>query len=99
MDNTSNVHVGLGKVLASSYMVLCLSYLQCIYILEVIFNFYLLILLIWLQYLLKVSLKEELLRENVGAFVNALLLAKPAGLKKSKLHMLFTFLFIVHGLK
>ncbi|KAH9791364.1 Ribosomal protein L1p/L10e family [Citrus sinensis] len=43
MDNTSNVHVGLGKV----------------------------------------SLKEELLRENVGAFVNALLLAKPAGLKKT----------------
>ncbi|KAH9742904.1 Ribosomal protein L1p/L10e family [Citrus sinensis] len=33
----------------------------------------------------KVSLKEELLRENVGAFVNALLLAKPAGLKKSVL--------------
>ncbi|KAH9791366.1 Ribosomal protein L1p/L10e family [Citrus sinensis] len=31
----------------------------------------------------KVSLKEELLRENVGAFVNALLLAKPAGLKKT----------------
>ncbi|GAY54293.1 hypothetical protein CUMW_155590 [Citrus unshiu] len=45
MDNTSNVHAGLGKV----------------------------------------SLKEELLRENVGAFVNALLLAKPAGLKKSVL--------------
>lgn len=45
------------------------------------------------------SLKEELLRENVGAFVNALLLAKPTGLKKSKWHMLFTFLFIVHGLK
>ncbi|KAI9176548.1 hypothetical protein LWI28_004125 [Acer negundo] len=43
MDNTSNVHVGLGKV----------------------------------------SLKEELLRENVGAFVNSLLLAKPAGLKKT----------------
>lgn len=43
MDNTSNVHAGLGKV----------------------------------------SLKEELLRENVGAFVNALLLAKPAGLKKT----------------
>ncbi|KAK3183973.1 hypothetical protein Dsin_031259 [Dipteronia sinensis] len=43
MDNTSNVHVGLGKL----------------------------------------SLKEELLRENVGAFVNSLLLAKPAGLKKT----------------
>ncbi|KAL2496955.1 Ribosomal protein L1p/L10e family [Forsythia ovata] len=31
----------------------------------------------------KVSFSEEALRENVGAFVNALLLAKPAGLKKS----------------
>ncbi|GFZ12728.1 ribosomal protein L1p/L10e family [Actinidia rufa] len=32
----------------------------------------------------KVSFSEEALRENIGAFVNALLLAKPAGLKKSK---------------
>lgn len=31
----------------------------------------------------KVSFAEEALRENVGAFVNALLLAKPAGLKKT----------------
>ncbi|KAL8231029.1 hypothetical protein R6Q57_000807 [Mikania cordata] len=31
----------------------------------------------------KVSFTEEALCENVGAFVNALLLAKPAGLKKS----------------
>lgn len=31
----------------------------------------------------KVSFSEDALRENVGAFVNALLLAKPAGLKKS----------------
>ncbi|XP_059663266.1 uncharacterized protein LOC132308967 [Cornus florida] len=31
----------------------------------------------------KVSFSEEALRENVGAFVNALLLAKPVGLKKS----------------
>ncbi|KAK4420869.1 50S ribosomal protein L1 [Sesamum alatum] len=30
-----------------------------------------------------VSFSEDALRENVGAFVNALLLAKPAGLKKS----------------
>ncbi|XP_031256073.1 uncharacterized protein LOC116114057 [Pistacia vera] len=43
MDNTSNLHVGLGKV----------------------------------------SLKEEHLRDNVGAFVSALLKAKPAGLKKT----------------
>ncbi|KAK9284299.1 hypothetical protein L1049_023470 [Liquidambar formosana] len=31
----------------------------------------------------KVSFSEEILRENIGAFVNALLLAKPAGLKKT----------------
>lgn len=31
----------------------------------------------------KVSFTEESLRENVGAFVNALLLAKPVGLKKT----------------
>ncbi|OWM78720.1 uncharacterized protein LOC116195709 [Punica granatum] len=31
----------------------------------------------------KVSLPEESLRENIGAFVNALLRAKPAGLKKT----------------
>ncbi|KAF5186838.1 50S ribosomal protein L1 [Thalictrum thalictroides] len=31
----------------------------------------------------KVSFTEETLRENVGAFVNALLLAKPVGLKKT----------------
>ncbi|KAK2975050.1 hypothetical protein RJ640_001692, partial [Escallonia rubra] len=31
----------------------------------------------------KVTLPEEALRDNVGAFVNALLLAKPRGLKKS----------------
>ena len=32
----------------------------------------------------QVSFAEEALQENIGAFVNALLLAKPAGLKKSK---------------
>ncbi|KAJ4788948.1 50S ribosomal protein L1 [Rhynchospora pubera] len=31
----------------------------------------------------KVNFSEEVLRENIGAFVNALLLAKPAGLKKT----------------
>ncbi|KAL8516058.1 hypothetical protein ACS0TY_014655 [Phlomoides rotata] len=30
----------------------------------------------------KLSFPEDNLRENVGTFVNALLLAKPAGLKK-----------------
>lgn len=39
----------------------------------------------------QVSFAEEALRENVGAFVNALLLAKPAGLKKSKLPTLLVF--------
>lgn len=33
------------------------------------------------------SFTEESLRENVGAFMNALLQAKPAGLKKSKQHL------------
>ena len=33
---------------------------------------------------LQVSFSEKVLRENIGAFVNALLLAKPSGLKKSK---------------
>ncbi|KAJ0112900.1 hypothetical protein Patl1_02454 [Pistacia atlantica] len=50
MDNTSNLHVGLGKVPSSPNIV---------------------------------SLKEEHLRDNVGAFVSALLKAKPAGLKKT----------------
>lgn len=31
---------------------------------------------------MQVCLPEESLRENIGAFVNALLRAKPAGLKK-----------------
>lgn len=31
----------------------------------------------------KVSFSEEALRDNIGAFVNALLLAKPVGLKKT----------------
>lgn len=31
----------------------------------------------------KASFPEESLQENIGAFVNALLLAKPAGLKKT----------------
>lgn len=33
---------------------------------------------------MQVSLPEESLRENIGAFVNALLRAKPAGLKKGE---------------
>ena len=33
---------------------------------------------------LQVNFSEESLRENIGAFVHALLLAKPVGLKKSK---------------
>lgn len=48
------------------------------------------VFLISLPYSLQVSLKDDLLRENVGAFVNSLLLAKPAGLKKSKKHLCFT---------
>lgn len=47
------------------------------------------IMLILLQCNPQVSLTEESLRENVGAFMNALLQAKPAGLKKSKWHLLY----------
>lgn len=32
----------------------------------------------------QVNYSEEALRENIGAFMNALLLAKPSGLKKSE---------------
>lgn len=39
---------------------------------------------------LQASFSEESLRENIGTFVNALLVAKPVGLKKSKW---FTFRF------
>ncbi|KAL8554453.1 hypothetical protein ACS0TY_002594 [Phlomoides rotata] len=42
----------------------------------------LLILLIVYNHHLQLSFPEDNLRENVGTFVNALLLAKPAGLKK-----------------
>jgi hypothetical protein len=37
-----------------------------------------------LSLFLQVNFSEESLRENIGAFVHALLLAKPVGLKKSK---------------
>lgn len=80
MDNTSNVHVGLGKVPLSSNIVLYANRIISV----LIINFISLLLSPNLQLHLQVSLKEELLRQNVGAFVSALLLAKPAGLKKSK---------------
>ena len=50
----------------------------------------------WNNNLVQVTYPEEALRENIGAFVNALLHAKPAGLKKSKWFALgiCDFLFI-----
>lgn len=85
MDKTSNVHVGLGKVslpytstLSFISLAICFlgtslrtSSISCVLLLN---NFI----------ILQVSYAEDNLRENVGAFVNALLLAKPAGLKKGK---------------
>ncbi|XLS85252.1 hypothetical protein HN51_035418 [Arachis hypogaea] len=41
----------------------------------------------------KVSYKEEALRENIGAFMNAVLLAKPAGLKKSNFQICWVCAF------
>lgn len=45
------------------------------------------------------SHSEESLRENIGAFINALLLAKPAGLKKGKLCLLFSVNFSLMNIK
>lgn len=77
MDKTSIVHVGLGKV---PY---CLDPQH-----KVLFQYDAslrdFILLIWLQCCLQASFTEESLRENIGAFMNALLLAKPPNLKKGK---------------
>lgn len=39
----------------------------------------------------QVSFTEEYLRENIGAFMSSLLLAKPTGLKKCKWHKLLMF--------
>jgi len=40
------------------------------------------------------SFSEDALRENVGAFMNALLLAKPAGLKKGIKSIPQTYTFV-----
>lgn len=40
--------------------------------------------------MIQANFSEEALRENIGAFVNSLLLVKPAGLKKSK-YILISF--------
>lgn len=48
---------------------------------------------------LQVSFTEDNLRENVGAFMSSLLLAKPTGLKKCKWHtLLLFFLYVPCGL-
>jgi ribosomal protein L1 len=46
-----------------------------------------------LVFLWKVNFSEEVLHENIGAFVHALLLAKPAGLKKSKCPYIVYYFF------
>lgn len=75
MDKTSIVHVGLGKV--PYFLQHNGSFKQQCYFME-------LILLIRLQFFPQASFTEEFLRENIGAFMNALLLAKPPSLKKGK---------------
>lgn len=52
-----------------------------LYVKEILKKEVILIVSVWVK---QVSFSEEALCENVGAFVNALLVAKPAGLKKSK---------------
>ncbi|KAK3000781.1 hypothetical protein RJ639_022429 [Escallonia herrerae] len=47
----------------------------------------------------KVTLPEEALRDNVGEFVKALLLAKPPGLKKSKWCAVHVSSYACHGLR
>lgn len=77
IDKTAIVHVGLGKV-----CVLVILPLYCIADQLQAFSFIFLYyhcLCYW-----QVNFTEESLRENIGAFVHALLLAKPVGLKKSK---------------
>lgn len=77
IDKTAIVHVGLGKV-----CVLVILPLYCIAEQLQAFSFIFLYyhcLCYW-----QVNFTEESLRENIGAFVHALLLAKPVGLKKSK---------------
>lgn len=81
IDKTAIVHVGLGKVWKISIVLVILP-LYCIADQLQAFSFIFLYyhcLCYW-----QVNFTEESLRENIGAFVHALLLAKPVGLKKSK---------------
>jgi ribosomal protein L1 len=83
IDKTAIVHVGLGKVgdictnanMPTEFMNRTRATLHIAILCHASLLFVL---------FLKVNFSEESLRENIGAFVNALLLAKPVGLKKSK---------------
>lgn len=81
IDKTAIVHVGLGKVWRISITANSPSDITIILDSRAIANFF--IYRYCLCYL-QVNFSEESLRENIGAFVHALLLAKPVGLKKSK---------------
>jgi ribosomal protein L1 len=86
IDKTAIVHVGLGKVgdictnanMSTEFMNVCIRTRAALHI-AILCHASLLFVLF-----LQVNFSEESLRENIGAFVNALLLAKPVGLKKSK---------------
>lgn len=85
IDKTAIVHVGLGKVWKISITANSPSDITIILDSRAIANFFIYRLIYYncLCYL-QVNFTEESLRENIGAFVHALLLAKPVGLKKSK---------------
>lgn len=89
IDKTAIVHVGLGKVWDMAININTHVPSEFINIIM-----YIVKQLLTLQFcvvphyslccFLQINFSEESLRENIGAFVNALLLAKPVGLKKSK---------------
>lgn len=78
-DNTAIVHVGLGKVYFVVPMIIFATF-------RFIFKEFHAALIFRLMFKshLQLSITEDALRANIGAFENARLLAKPAGLKKSK---------------
>lgn len=91
-DKTAIVHVPLGKVwvfnISSPFVFLLIFFVKKLFMCLVLLFPYtrcMIYILFQCNYsLLQVNYSEEALRENIGAFMNALLLAKPAGLKKSE---------------
>lgn len=84
IDKTAIVHVGLGKVWRSTLIQIALATLQRYWLAEHLQTYPFTVSPYYFICFLQVNFSEESLRENVGAFVHALLLAKPVGLKKSK---------------